>query len=66
MVNDNESPHNGVNGRKIYVGDLEKLDRNTIALVSGTADGTYSANEVTLINDLKTAVNSLINLLQNQ
>lgn len=57
--------HDDINSRKLLIEDLQKLASGTISLVSGTADTTYSANEVTLINDLKTAVNSLINLIQN-
>ena len=58
--------HDDINSRKLLIEDLQKLASGTISLVSGTADTTYSANEVTLINSLTTAVNSLINLIQNQ
>jgi hypothetical protein len=36
-----------------------------IATVTGTADATYSANEVTLINDLATAVNAILVVLRS-
>lgn len=56
--------HNGIDVPRIRVSDLEKLPSTTISEVTGTADATYSANEQNLINDLKTAVNALINILQ--
>lgn len=37
---------------------------DSIADVTGTADGTYSANEQTLINDLKTALNSALEAMR--
>lgn len=36
-----------------------------IATVTGTADATYSANEVTLINDLLAAVNAMLVVLRS-
>lgn len=42
-------------GEKSYF--TEGLD---IADVAGTADATYSTNEVDMINDLKTAVNAIL------
>jgi hypothetical protein len=36
-----------------------------IADVTGTADGTYTANEQTLINDLKAALNSALAALRS-
>lgn len=35
-----------------------------IADVTGTADGTYSANEVTLINDQTTAINAILAVMR--
>jgi hypothetical protein len=35
-----------------------------IADVTGTADATYSANEVTLVNDLKAALNAALAALR--
>ena len=39
---------------------------NPIANVSGTADTTYSANEVTLLNDTVTAVYALLAQLRDK
>jgi hypothetical protein len=35
-----------------------------IAPVSGTADGTYSANEQQMLTDLQTAVNAIVAVLK--
>jgi hypothetical protein len=53
--------------------DPKYFDKNTSAWVhgpavvdvTGTADGTYSANEQTLINDLKAAVNLILAALRS-
>ena len=43
------------------LGHVKKMaaEADLSVTISGTADATYSANEVTLINDLKAAVNSI-------
>lgn len=57
--------HNDTDSPKIYAGEaLINAPQEAVTVVSGTADSTYGANEVTLINDLKTAVNDLIDKLQ--
>lgn len=48
----------------LFVQDLTVGELRTIAVVAGTADAAYSANEVTLINDLKTAVNAILTALK--
>jgi hypothetical protein len=55
----------GVNARKNKGKYLENAPQTAIAPVLGTPDGTYSANEQTLITDQTTAINSIIVALQN-
>lgn len=38
----------------------------TQASIAGTADGTYSANEQTALNDLVTAVNAILAALRTE
>lgn len=38
--------------------------QSSVAAVSGTPDGTYSANEQTMLSDLQTAVNAIIERLE--
>lgn len=58
--------HTGTDSPKLLAQDsLENCPQTAVTSITGTADGTYSANEQTLINDLKTAVNDLILKLQN-
>lgn len=66
MENFKDHKHTGTDSHKLYAGEaLENAPQEAIAQVSGTADSTYSSNEQTMINDLKTAVNDLIDKLQN-
>lgn len=64
MENVQRHEHNGTDSPQISIKDLLETPASAITAVTGTADGTYSANEQTLINDLKTAVNALITTLQ--
>ncbi len=58
--------HNGTDAPKLRFNEaIESAPQASIAQVTGTADGTYSANEQTMINDLKTTVNDLLTKLQN-
>lgn len=58
--------HNGTDAPKLRAWDsLENTPQASVSQVTGTADGTYSANEQTMINDLKASVNDLITKLQN-
>ncbi len=58
--------HNGTDAPKLVFSEaIESAPQASIAQVSGTADGTYSTNEQTLINDLKTTVNDLLTKLAN-
>ncbi len=66
MENLKAHKHTGTDSEQLYAGEaLLNCPQEAIAQVSGTADGTYSANEQTLINDLKTTVNDLLTKLQN-
>lgn len=56
--------HNGVDAPEIPGENLVNAPQTTIALVSGTADGTYSSNEQTLINAQTTAINDIITKLK--
>ncbi len=58
--------HNGTDSPKLRFNEaIENGQQTAVSTVAGTADGTYSGNEQTMINDLKTAVNDLILKLQN-
>lgn len=58
--------HNGTDAPKLVAQEaLENCPQETITAITGTADGTYSSNEQNMINDLKTAVNDLLQKLQN-
>lgn len=56
--------HNDSDSPAIPYENIQIISEDTIDEVAGTADGTYSSNEQTLINDLKVAVNALIAALQ--
>ncbi len=63
---DRNHTHNGTDAPKLVLSEaVENAPQTAVTAVSGTADSTYSGNEQTLINDLKTAVNDLILKLQN-
>lgn len=57
--------HNGVDAPEIPGENLVNAPQTAIALVSGTADGTYSSNEQTLINTHTTQINEIITALKN-
>lgn len=65
---DNLKPHvhNGTDSPKLYAGEaFINTPQEAITVISGTADGTYSANEQTMLNDIKSTVNDLLTKLQN-
>lgn len=57
----------GISQKLAFLGSTPIIQRTAAAqaAVSGTADGTYSANEQTLINDLVTLTNELRTSLVN-
>lgn len=58
--------HNGTDATKLQFNEaIENAPQDAIAQITGTADATYSVNEQTLINDLKSTVNELLTKLQN-
>lgn len=58
--------HNDTDSPKLYAGEsIINCPQESITVVSGTADATYSSNEQTMINDLKDTVNDLLTKLQN-
>ena len=66
MDNLKDHKHNGTDSPKLAIQEcFENVPQDAIAQVTGTADGTYSGNEQTLINDLKSTVNELLTKLQN-
>lgn len=58
--------HNGTDADRIEFTDLSILPEDAIADVSGSADGTYSANEQTLINAQTVAINAILEALRNK
>lgn len=57
--------HNGTDAQKLIFSDsIESAPQEAVSVITGTADGTYSANEQTMLNDLKAGVNDLITKLQ--
>lgn len=63
----NDHYHTGGNGdgKRLNPKNLQGSPQAAIADVSGTADGTYSGNEQSLINDLKTSNNDILEALRN-
>ena len=53
--------------RGVYIDNTKIIGQqeSAITTVSGTADATYSANEVTLINAQTTAINAILTALRN-
>ena len=57
--------HNGSDAPKLYFGEsMQRAPQEAVTALSGTAGGTYTASEQTLINDTVTSVNDLITKLQ--
>lgn len=56
--------HNDSDAPGIPYENLVILPESEVSLVTGTADATYSSNEQTMLNDLKTAVNAINAALQ--
>jgi hypothetical protein len=57
--------HNDVDSQKLYAGDsLQNAPQESVSEITGTADATYSANEQTMLNDIKASLNDLIDKLQ--
>jgi len=62
---DKNHTHNGTDSPKLLIQEaLENCPQESIDAITGTADGTYSSNEQTMINDLKDTVNDLLQKLQ--
>lgn len=57
--------HNGTDSPKLPAESIEYLPLEAVEEVTGTADGTYSANEQTIINDTTASLNDLIQKLQS-
>lgn len=57
--------HNGTDSPKLPAESIERLPLEAVEEVTGTADGTYSANEQTIINDTTASLNDLIQKLQS-
>jgi len=63
---DKNHTHNGTDAPKLVLSEaIENAPQEAIEQITGTADATYSANEQTLINDLKDTVNDLLTKLAN-
>lgn len=58
--------HNRTDSPPVAFEDIEMLPEEAIDDVSGTADGTYSANEQTLINAQTVAINEILTALRNK
>lgn len=56
--------HNDSDAPAIPYENIVIIPESAVALVTGTADATYSSNEQTMLNDLKTAVNAINAALQ--
>lgn len=66
MENLKDHKHNGTDSPKLVIQEcFENVPQEAIDQITGTADSTYSSNEQTLINDLKTTVNDLLTKLAN-
>lgn len=59
-----DQEHNGSDSKRLSGKNLAGAPRAAISDVSGTADGTYSANEQNLINAQTVAVNEVISVLR--
>lgn len=57
--------HNGTDAPKIPAESIEYLPLAAVTEITDTADGTYSANEQTMLNNLKASLNDLIDKLQS-
>lgn len=57
--------HNGIESPRLPGSSLVGAPQDAITSITGTADGTYSVNEQTLINDHTTAINAIITALRN-
>lgn len=58
--------HNKTDSPGVEYDDLLITPEEAIDDISGTADGTYSANEQTLINAQTTAINEILTALRNK
>ena len=57
--------HNGTDAPRLQFSEaIENAPQEAVDAISGTADGTYSANEQTMLNDIKASLNDLIDKLQ--
>lgn len=57
--------HNGTDSPKLPFQDaIENAPQEAVTAITGTADATYSANEQTMLNDIKASLNDLIDKLQ--
>jgi hypothetical protein len=58
--------HNGTDAPKLVFSQaIENAPQEEVTAITGTADSTYSSNEQTMLNDLKTTINDLLTKLQN-
>lgn len=65
MENLKPHTHNGADSQKLDLKfSSERVPQSTVTQVTGIADGTYSTNEQTMLNNLKSTVNDLITKLQ--
>lgn len=58
--------HNGVDSPKLAFADtIERAPQAAVDQVAGTAGGTYTSSEQTIINNTVTSLNDLITKLQD-
>jgi len=57
--------HNGTDSPKLPAESIEYLPLAAVTEITDTADGTYSANEQAMLNNLKASLNDLIDKLQS-
>ena len=57
--------HNGTDAPKLRASEaIEGAPQAAVTEISDTADATYSANEQTMLNNIKASLNDLIDKLQ--
>jgi hypothetical protein len=57
--------HNGIDSSRIPGSSLIGAPGAAVTSISGTAGGTYTATEQSMLNSQKTAINSIITTLRN-
>lgn len=57
--------HNGTDAPRLQASEaIEGAPQTAVTEISDTADATYSANEQTMLNNIKASLNDLIDKLQ--